>query len=150
MILPFLLMILHLSQIFFTDGLTFIVLPFLSFIWFYWFFMSHPTAFSPSALNFILFCSPCDAAFIKVVNGNLYGYLITGQNSDIVHSKLSRYVSRYYMLIGKLYLKGRVGQSLNYRTLKFNYVILWQNNPSSAFICDFRLFPTLTTLYLKA
>ena len=41
-------------------------------------------------------------------------------------------MSGYYMLIGKLYFEGSVGQRLNYRTLKFNNIILWQNNPSSA------------------
>ena len=41
-------------------------------------------------MNYIsLFCAPCDATLIKVVYGDLYSHLITGQNSDIVHSKLS-------------------------------------------------------------
>ena len=52
-------------------------------------FYESPNGVFAVSFKFILFCSPCDAAFIKVVNGNLYGYLITGQNSDIVHSKLS-------------------------------------------------------------
>ena len=82
-------------------------------------------------LSFLL-CTPCDASLIEVVNRNLYGYAVTGQNSDIIHSKLSRYMSCYYMPIGELYLEGGVRQCLNDCTLKFNYIILWQNNPSSA------------------
>ena len=99
-----------------------------------------------SSLILRLFRTPGYAALGQVIDRNLYGHLIARQYSNIIHSKLTRNVSRYYMAVGKLYLEGRVRQCLNYCTLKFNYVILWQNNPSSAFICDFRLFPTLTTL----
>ena len=109
-------MILHFSQIFFTDGLTFILLyqPFL-----------------------ILLCTPGYAALIEVVYRYLNSYAVTGQYSDIVHTKLSRNVSRYYMPVGKLYLEGRVRQCLYYCTFEFNYIILWQNNPSSATnFCD--------------
>ena len=80
----------------------------------------------------LLLCTPSYASLVEIVNGDLHCYAVTGQYSNIVHSKLARYMSRYYVLIGKLYLEGRVGQRLNYRTLKFNYIILWQNNPSSA------------------
>ena len=81
-----------------------------------------------------LLCTPGDASLVQVVNRHLNGYAISGQNSDIVHSQLSRNMSRYDVLVGKLYLEGRVGQCLYYRTFKFNNVILWQNNPSSAII----------------
>ena len=80
----------------------------------------------------LLLCSPGYAALIEVVNRDLNSYAVTGQYSDIVHTKLSRYVCGYYMTVGKLYLEVGVGQCLNYRTFKFDYVILWQNNPSSA------------------
>ena len=118
-------MILHLSHIFLTDGLTFILLyqPFL-----------------------ILLCTPGYTSLCEVVNRNLNSNAVTGQNSYIIHSKLSRDVRGNYVLIGKLYLEGCVRQCLNYNAFKFYNIILWQNNPSSAFICDFRLFPTLTTL----
>ena len=86
-----------------------------------------------------LFCAPGYAALSKVVNRHLYGYLITGQYSYIVHSELTRNMSCYYMLVGKLDFEGRIGQRLNYCTLKLYHVILWQNNPSSAFICDIAL-----------
>ena len=80
----------------------------------------------------LLLSSPGNASLGKVVNRNLYGNAVTGQYSDIVHSKLSRNMRRYYMAIGKLDFKGGVRQSLYYRTFKFDYVILRQNNPSSA------------------
>ena len=109
--LPFLFMILHFSQIFLTDGLTFILLyqPFL-----------------------YLLCTPGYASLCQVVYRHLNGYAVTGQNSDIVYSQLSRNVRGHYVSVGKLYLEVGVGQSLNYRTLKFDNVILRQNNPSSA------------------
>ena len=79
-----------------------------------------------------LFCAPGYAALSKVIYRHFYGYLVTRQYSYIIHSELARNVSCYYMLVGKLYFEGRVGQCLNYCTLKFYNVILWQNNPSSA------------------
>ena len=85
----------------------------------------------------LLLCTPGYAAFGQVIDRDLYGHLIARQYSNIIHSKLSRNVSCYYMLVGKLYLEGRVGQCLNYRTFKFDHIVLRQNNPSSAFICDF-------------
>ena len=82
----------------------------------------------------LLLCTPGYAPFIEVVNRYLNSYAVTGQYSDIVHTKLSRNMSGYYVTVGKLYLEGRVRQCLNYRTFKFNNIILWQNNPSSAII----------------
>ena len=80
----------------------------------------------------LLLCTPGYATLGEIVNRNLDGYSVTRQYSDIVHSELSGYRSRYYVSIGKLYLEDRVGQCLNYRALKFNNIILRQNNPSSA------------------
>ena len=80
----------------------------------------------------LLLGSPGYTALSKIVYGYLNGNLITGQYSDIVHSKLSGYRSRYYVSVGKLYPEERVGQCLNYCALKFDNIILWQNNPSSA------------------
>ena len=79
----------------------------------------------------LLLCTPGNASFGEVVNRNLNRNAVARQYSYIVHSQLTRDMSRYYMLIGKLYLEGRVGQCLNYCALKFDNVILWQNNPSS-------------------
>ena len=80
----------------------------------------------------LLLCTPGYASLVEVVYRDLNGHAVTGQYSNIVHTKLSRYVSSHYMLIGKLYLEGRIGQCLNYCTFKLDNVILWQNNPSSA------------------
>ena len=88
----------------------------------------------------LLLCSPGYAALIEVVNRDLNSYAVTGQYSDIVHTKLSRNMCGYYMTVGKLYLEVGIGQCLNYRTFKFNNIILWQNNPSSAIISVTKYF----------
>ena len=91
------------------------------------------------ALNFgstlrisqILFCAPSDASLGQVINRNLNGYAISGQNLDIVHTKFSRNMGSHDMPIGKFDLEASVGQRLNNYTFKLNYVILLcQNNPS--------------------
>ena len=80
----------------------------------------------------LLLCTPSDASLVEVVNRNLNGNTVTGQNSDIIHSQLTGNMSRHNVLIGKLHFEGGIGQSLDNNTLKFNNIILRQNNPSSA------------------
>lgn len=77
-----------------------------------------------------LFLPPCDSSLCEVVHRHLNRYLITGQNPDIIHPQLARYMSGHRMTVGQLYLKGGVGQRLNYRSFKLHYVVLSQNNPS--------------------
>ena len=114
-------MILHFSQIFFTDGLTFILLH---------------HSFLNNSYTFKLLSAPGYATLCEVVHGHLDGDLVARQYSDIIHSQLSRNMSRYDMAVGKLYLEGRVRQCLNYYTFKFDNIILRQNNPSPAKICE--------------
>ncbi len=90
-----------------------------------------------SCLILRLFRTPGYTALGKVVDRYLNGNLVSRQYSNIVHSKLTRNMSCYYMPVGKLYFEGRVRQRLNNCTFKFDHIVLWQNNPSSAFICDF-------------
>ena len=75
----------------------------------------------------LLFCAPSDATLIKVIHGYFNSNLVTGQNSDIVHSELSRDMSSYDVPIGKLNLEGCVGKCLNDRTFKFDYIIFSQD-----------------------
>ena len=81
-------------------------------------------------LSFLL-CTPSDSSLVEVVYRYLNRDAVTGQYSDIVHSEFSRYVGCYYMPIGKLYLEGGVRQRLDYRTFKFDNIILRHNKPSS-------------------
>jgi hypothetical protein len=128
--LPFLLMILHFSQIFLTDGFTFIVstIPFLLYL--------------DSA---ILLCSPGNPSLGQVIDRNLDGYAIAGKNLDIVHTKLTRNMSRYQMAVRELDLEAGVGQCLNDGAFKLNDIIfLCQSNPllTEWCLCYFKsLFP---------
>ena len=49
-------------------------------------------------------------------------------------------MSRYNMLIGKLDFEGCIGQCLNYNAFKLDYIILRQNNPSSALLAFGKAF----------
>ena len=78
----------------------------------------------------VLLSTPCDTAFAGVINRDLNRYLIARQYLNIVHSQLTRNMSRYDILIRELYLEGRVRHCFHNYAFKFDYVILWQNNPS--------------------
>ena len=77
-----------------------------------------------------LFSSPGNSTLGEVVYGNFNRNLITGKNSDIIHTKLTRNVGSNDMPVGKLNLEYGVRQCLDYRTLEFYNVVLRQNNPS--------------------
>ena len=80
MILPFLLMILHFSHIFFTEGLTFTnIIPFLS---------DFGSLWEREADAFLL-CPPCDPAAGEVIRRHLNGHLIAREDADEVHSQLA-------------------------------------------------------------
>ncbi len=105
----------------------------------YGWFHLHCSYHSFLALNFgstlrisqILFCTPSDASLGQVIDPNLNGLALPGQNLDIVHTKLSRNMGCYHMSVGKLDFEASVGQSLNHYAFKLDDVILLcQNNPS--------------------
>ena len=54
-------------------------------------------------------------------------------------------MSCYYMLIRKFYLEGSVRQCLNDCPLKLYYIILRQNNPSSAIYSVISTYQSLST-----
>ena len=77
-----------------------------------------------------LFSSPCDSSLCKVVYGNFDRNLISGENFNIIHAKLTRDMSSNDVPIGKLNLEYGIRQCLYDRTLEFYNVVLRQNNPS--------------------
>ena len=92
-------MTLHLSQIFFTDALTFITL---------------------------LFVAVHDAAPGQIVGAKLNRYPIAGENADEIFPHTSRNVRQNLVLVFKLDFKHRVGQRLNDSCHYFNRVFLRQ------------------------
>ena len=75
-----------------------------------------------------LFASPGDSALGGIVDRDLDRHLVTEQDLDIVHAELSGDMGGYDHIVRQLYLEGCVGKNLNDSTLKFDYVILRQNN----------------------
>ena len=110
---PFLLMILHFSQIFLTEGLTF-TLCYLSF----------------HSYDLYSFGSPGDASFGEVINRNLNVDFIAYQNLDTVKSEPAGYTCGHYMTVCQPYSEGRVGQGLYDLTVKFDNIVFWQNRSS--------------------
>jgi hypothetical protein len=78
-----------------------------------------------------LFGTPSDAALGQVIDRDLDGYLITGQNPYIVHSELARNMGVHDVSVGKLYLEVCVRQRLQHDSLELYNIILRQKNPSS-------------------
>ena len=107
MILPLRLMILHFSHIFFTEGLTFIVMM-------------------PPCLWFRLLGTPCDPALRQIVRGHFHRDFVTGQNADKVHPQLAGNVRQDLVAVLKLYLKGRVGQRIRHHAFQFDNVLFRQ------------------------
>ena len=81
-----------------------------------------------------LFRTPGDTTLIQIVNRDLNGHAVTGQYLDLIHAQSAGDMSRYDMLIGKLYLEGSVGKCFHDRAFKFYHVILWHNISSYAFV----------------
>ena len=95
-----------------------------------WFYL-HCSTIPFLLYSAILFCSPGNASLGQVIDRNLDGHAVTGQNFDIVHTKLAGNVCRHNVTVGQLHLEARVGQGLNDRAFKFDdIVLLCQKNPS--------------------
>ena len=112
---PLRLMILHLSHIFLTDGLTFILPP--------------PKRFdNVSRLLFVvhkfLFKTIGDSSAREVVGRQLDCDFVAGQDSDEVHADFPRHVRQNFVAVWQLDLEHRVGQSLQNFAFDFDNVLL--------------------------
>ena len=115
---PFLLMILHFSQIFLTEGLTFIgfTFPFVR-----------------------LLFPPGDTALVQVIDRNLDRHGVARQNLDIVHSQLAGNVGSYDMPVRQFDFEDRVRKCLHNHAFKFDHIVLRQNNPSLTYSTSVRI-----------
>lgn len=77
-----------------------------------------------------LFRAPGDTSLGRVVYRDLNGHFITGQNPNIIHSKLARKMRGYDHIVGQLYFELRIGKSFYDHSLEFNNIVFRQNNPS--------------------
>ena len=78
-----------------------------------------------------LLFSPGDTAFGKVIDRDLYGHGITGENLDIVHAKLAGNMCGHNMAVRQLYLENGIRKCFEHHAvLKFDHIVLRQKNPS--------------------
>ena len=75
-----------------------------------------------------LFASPGDSALRGIIDRDFDRHLVSEQDLDIVHAQLSGDMGGYDHIVRKLYLNGCIGEHLDDGALKFNYIILRQNN----------------------
>lgn len=59
---------------------------------------------------YCLLCAPGYTTFGQVINRNLNCNLVAWQYFDKIHFKLSRYICGHYVIIGKSYFEGCIGQ----------------------------------------
>ena len=122
-------MTLHFSQIFLTEGLTFI---------------PNDLSFLADARRFAV-CGRCrplfrtrvplfrpedDSALRQVVHRYLHRDFIPGEDLDIVHSHFPGYMGSNHMSVGKLYLEHGVRKCFRDHAFKFDHIVFSQNNPS--------------------
>lgn len=107
MTLPLRLIILHLSHMGFTDGLTFILLPPIE--------------------QCALFTSPCDSASSQIVGRHLNGHLVAGQNLDKVHPELAGNMRQNGVSIADIDTEHGIRQCIGYDALELDYVIFCQD-----------------------
>ena len=70
-----------------------------------------------------LFRAPGYTAFGRVIYRDLDGYLVTGQNPNIVHSELSGQMRGDYHAVGKFDFEFGVRQRFDHLTFKFNNIV---------------------------
>ena len=101
-------MILHFSHMGLTDGLTFILFN-----------------LQEKCLDSLL-ASPGDTTMSQVVRRHLYGYLVTGQDPDKVHSELAGNVCQNGVSIADVDGEHCIRQCIGYDALNLDYVVLCQ------------------------
>ena len=102
-------MTLHFSHMGLTDGLTFIL------------FNLHMRTSLVSLL-----ASPGDPTLSQIVRRHLYGYLVTGQDLDKVHSELAGNVCQNGVTVANVNGEHCIRQCIGYDALNLDYVVFCQ------------------------
>ena len=111
-------MILHFSHMGLTDGLTFIL------------FNLHMR----TVVSYLLLTSPSDPTLSQIIRRHLNGYLVTGQDSNEVHSQLAGNVCQNDVAVANVNFEHRIRQRIGNDALNFDYVVLCQD--SNLLGCD--------------
>jgi len=62
----------------------------------------------------------------QIIRRHLYGYLVTGQDLNKVHSELAGNVSQNGMSIANINIEHRIRQCIGYDALNLDYVVFCQ------------------------
>ena len=62
----------------------------------------------------------------QIIRRHLYGYLVTGQDLDKVHTELAGNVCQNGVSIADIYLEHSIRQRISYDALNLNYVVFCQ------------------------
>jgi hypothetical protein len=77
-------------------------------------------------LLYLLLASPHDAAPGDVIGGHLHRDLIAGKDPDKVHPELAGNMGKDNVAFADIHLEHGVGQRLDYRAFKFDYIVFCQ------------------------
>ena len=62
----------------------------------------------------------------QIIRRHLYGYLVTGQDLDKVHTELAGNVCQNGVSIADIYLEHSIRQGIDYDALNLDYVVFCQ------------------------
>ena len=74
----------------------------------------------------MLLASPGDPASGQIIRRHLNGYLVTGQDSDEIHSELAGNVCQNGVSVADIDIEHSVGQCIDYDALNLDYVVFCQ------------------------
>ena len=98
-------------------------------------FNFHFVVYSPFHLKLRLFSAPRYPPFGQVIDRNLDGDAVAGQDPDIIHPELTRYMRGYNVPVWQFHFKSRVWQTFHHNAFELDYIIFWQNNHSPREVC---------------
>ena len=79
-------------------------------------------------ISCVLLASPGDPAMGQIIRRHLYGYLVTGQDLDKVHSELAGNVCQNGVSIADIYIEHSIRQCIGYDALNLDYVVFCQSS----------------------
>ena len=73
-----------------------------------------------------LLASPGDSTLSQIIRRHLYGYFVTGQDLNEIHSELAGNVCQNDVSIADIYIKHSIRQCIGYDALDLDYVVFCQ------------------------
>ena len=73
-----------------------------------------------------LLASPCDPALSQIIGRHLYGYFVTGQNLNEIHSEFAGNVCQNGVTVANVNSEHCIRQCIDYDALNLDYVVFCQ------------------------